>query len=155
FESFKHNTEKLNDLATYKTLVTRAAQSGYRIHNVVYRGYGAADSLQQMHNQAIEARTKLQLERATEEQAQDLENFKLESQMARAEKRRVEQTAETRHLVELAREKAEADLAIRERQQESQRQQRLADSRAQAESQQALHAEQQTFYAQLRELGVD
>lgn len=155
FESFKHNTEKLNDLATYKTLVARAAASGYRIHNVVYRGYGAADSLQQMHNQAIEARTKLQLERATEEQAQDLENFKLESQMSRAEKRRVEQTAEARHLVELAREKAEADLAIRERQQESQRQQKLSDSRAQADMERVLHEEQQTFYDRLRELGVD
>lgn len=155
FESFKHNTERLNDLATYKTLVGRAAQSGYRIHNVVYRGYGAADSLQQMHNQAIEARTKLQLERATEEQAQDLENFKLESQMSRAEKRRVEQTAEARHLVELAREKAEADLAIRERQQESQRQQKLSDSRAQADMERVLHEEQQTFYNRLRELGVD
>jgi hypothetical protein len=145
----------LNDLATYKTLVARSAQSGYRIHNVVYRGYGAADSLQQMHNQAIEARTKLQLERATEEQAQALENFKLESQMARAEKRRVEQTAETRHLVELAREKADADLQIRERQLESQRRQRLADSQAKAEAERVLHAEQQAFYGQLRDLSVD
>ena len=155
FESFKHNTDKLNDIATYKTLNARSGQSGYRIHNVVYRGYGAADSLQQMHNQAIEARTKLQLERATEEQAQALENFKLESQMSRADKRRVEQTAETRHLVELAREKADADLKIREQNQESQRRQRLADSQAKAESERILHAEQQAHYSQLKQLNVD
>lgn len=155
FESFKHNTDQLNDLATYKTLVTRSAQSGYRIHNVVYRGYGAADSLQQMHNQAIEARTRLQLERATEEQAQGLENFKLESQMARADKRRIEQAAETRHLVELAQEKATADLKIREQNQDSRRKQRLADSQSRVESERVLHAEQQAFYGELKGLGVD
>lgn len=155
FESFKHNTEKLNDLTTYSTLVARSAQSGYRIHNVVYRGYGAADSLQQMHNQAIEARTKLQLERATEEQAQGLENFKLESQMARADKRRIEQAAETRHLVELAQEKATADLKIREQNQDSRRKQRLADNQSRVESERVLHAEQQAFYGELKSLGVD
>jgi len=155
FESFKKNTDKLNILDTYKTLVARSAQSGYKIHNVVYRGYGAADSLQQMHNQAIEARTKLQLERATEEQAQLLENFKLESQMSRAEKRRVEQTAETRHLAELAQEKAAADIKIREQKLESQRGQHLADGQAKAVSERVLHAEQQAFYGELKNLGVD
>lgn len=155
FESFKRNTEKLNELSTYKMLVSRSAQSGYRIHNVVYRGYGAADSLQQMHDQAIEARTKLQLERATEEQAQGLEDFKLESQMARADKRRIEQMAETRHLVELAREKADADLKIRELSLDSQRKQRLADGQSKAESERVLHAELQAHYSQLKSLGVD
>lgn len=155
FESFKQNTDKLNDLATYKTLAARSVQSGYRIHNVVYRGYGAADSLQQMHNQAIEARTRLQLERATEEQAQALENFKLESQMARADKRRIEQSAETRHLVELAQEKATADLKIREQNVESRRRQRLADSQAGAESDRMRHAVQKAFYSELKNLGVD
>ena len=125
------------------------------MHNVVYRGYGAADSLQQMHNQAIEARTKLQLERATEEQAQGLENFKLESQMSRADKRRVEQTAETRHLVGLTKEKADAELTLREQQMESQRRQSLADSQVKAESERLMHLEQQDFFNQLKQLGVD
>ena len=97
FESFKQNTDKLNELVTYRQLAVRASQCGYRINKVVYRGYGAPERLQQMHDQAIEARTKLQLERATEQQAQDLESFKLESQMVRAGKRRHEQTAEVAH----------------------------------------------------------
>ena len=91
FESFKQNTDKLNELETYRQLTGRAAQCGYRINKVVYRGYGAPERLQQMHDQAIEARTRLQLERATEQQAQDLENYKLDSQLARAGKRRAEQ----------------------------------------------------------------
>ena len=110
FESFKHNTDKLNELETYRQLAVRASQCGYRINKVVYRGYGAPERLQQMHDQAIEARTKLQLERATEQQAQDLENFKLESQMLRAGKRRHEQTAEVAHQLELDQKKHEAEL---------------------------------------------
>ena len=46
FEEFKQATGKLNELSTYRTLLSRAEQIGYRISNVVYRGYGAADSLQ-------------------------------------------------------------------------------------------------------------
>jgi hypothetical protein len=76
FESFKRDTDKLNELETYRQLVGRAAQCGYRINKVVYRGYGAPDRLQQMHDQAIEARTRLQLDRATEQQAQDLGSFR-------------------------------------------------------------------------------
>ena len=55
FESFKQNTDKLNELETYRQLTGRAAQCGYRINKVVYRGYGAPERLQQMHDQAIEA----------------------------------------------------------------------------------------------------
>src|SRR5262249_23263662 len=113
FESFKHNTDNLNELATYKQLLSRAGQCGYRIKKVVYRGYGAADSLQQMHNQAIESRTKLQLERATEQQTQDLEDYKLNCQIARANNRRVEQAAEVAHDLELARRRHDAELSQR------------------------------------------
>src|SRR5205823_3192049 len=103
FESFKRNTNKLNELDAYQQLSGRASQCGYRINKVVYRGYGAPESLQQMHDQAIEARTKLQLDRATEQQAQDLENYNLDAQIARAGKRRTEQGAEVQHDLELAR----------------------------------------------------
>ena len=84
FESFKQNTEQLNNIATYKQLTSRADQIGYRINRVVYRGYGAKASLEQMHDQAIESRTRLQLEKATEQQAQELEDLKLERDLARA-----------------------------------------------------------------------
>src|SRR5207248_9368343 len=109
FRTFNRNTDKLNGLQTYRQLVGRAGQCGYRINKVVYRGYGAPDRLQQMHDQAIEARTRLQLERATEKQSQELESFKLESQMLRAGKRRHEQTAEVAHQLELDQKKQEAD----------------------------------------------
>src|SRR5262249_19334192 len=128
FESFKRNTDKLNELETYRQLVVRALQCGYRINKVVYRGYGAPERLQQMHDQSIEARTKLQLERATEQQAQDLENFKLESQMLRAGKRRHEQSAEVIHQLELDQKKQEAELRAGEAQSNFHRQQQRLDS---------------------------
>ena len=114
FDQFKRNTSQLNELEAYPQLAGRAAQCGYRINKVVYRGYGAADSLQQMHDQAIEARTRLQLQRATEQQAQDLENYKLDCQLARAGKRRVEQIGEVEHDLEMACKRQEAELRQRE-----------------------------------------
>ena len=133
-----------------------AAQCGYRINKVVYRGYGAPERLQQMHDQAIEARTKLQLERATEQQAQDLEDFKLDSQLLRAGKRRHEQTAEVEHELELARKRQEAEPArpggpagLRPRSRPARRRAARAASAAERDARQREHL------AALRDLGVD
>ncbi|MFN8576202.1 MAG: hypothetical protein U0354_05045 [Candidatus Sericytochromatia bacterium] len=56
---------------TYKQLVSRSQKIGYQINKVVYRGYTANNRLQEMHNNAIEARTRLKLETETETQAQN------------------------------------------------------------------------------------
>lgn len=110
FDTFKHNTFKLNDLSTYEQLTTRATQCGYKIDKVVYRGYGAPASLQQMHDQAIESRTKLKLQRATEEQAQQLEDFKLERQIGRQSQNRQESQAATSHELEMTQKRQAAEL---------------------------------------------
>jgi hypothetical protein len=155
FESFKRNTDKLNELETYRQLTVRASQCGYRINKVVYRGYGAPERLQQMHDQAIEARTKLQLERATEQQAQDLESFKLESQMLRAGKRRHEQTAEVAHQLELDQKKHEADLRAGEARHDFQRQQQRLESEFRLELRNREDAHKREHLAELHRLGVD
>jgi hypothetical protein len=155
FESFKRNTSLLNELETYRQLTARAVQCGYRINKVVYRGYGAPDALQQMHDQAIQARTRLQLDRATEQQAQELENFKLDAQLVRAVKRRTEQTSEVEHDLELARKRQEAELRQRG-EQEAARRERL---RLEAELQSTIHRtqdeQQREHLSALREFGVD
>jgi hypothetical protein len=155
FESFKANTDKLNEIETYRQLAVRASQCGYRINKVVYRGYGAPERLQLMHDQAIEARTKLQLERATEQQAQDLESFKLESQMLRAGKRRYEQTAEVAHQLELDQKKQEAGLRAREAQDHFLRQRQRLESEFQLELRARQDAHQREHLAELHRLGVD
>lgn len=154
-ESFKHNTDKLNELETYRQLAVRASQCGYRINKVVYRGYGAPERLQLMHDQAIEARTKLQLERATEQQAQDLESFKLESQMLRAAKRRHEQTAEVSHQLELDQRKQEVELRAKEAQHTFQRQQQRLESEFRLELRTRQDNHQREHLAELHRLGVD
>jgi hypothetical protein len=155
FESFKRTTGRLNELETYPQLTGRAAQCGYRINKVVYRGYGAPESLQQMHNQAIEARTRLQLDRATEQQAQDLENFKLDCQIARASKRRGEQASEVEHDLDLARRRQGAELRQREAQQASVREQRRQEAEQQLSLRQRQDAQQREHLGELRNLGVD
>jgi hypothetical protein len=155
FESFKRSTEHLNDLGTYRQLAGRAAQCGYRINKVVYRGYGTAEALQQMHDHAIEARTKLQLDRATEQQAQDLENYKLDSQLARAGKRRSEQAVEVEHDLALAQKKQEAELRQRQAQQAAAREQRRLEGEQQLEMRRRQDAQQREHLAVLREMGVD
>jgi hypothetical protein len=155
FESFKRHTDQLNELETYRQLTSRAGQCGYRINKVVYRGYGAPEALQQMHNQAIEARTRLQLERATNQQAQDLEDYKLDCQIARAVKRRTEQSAEVEHDLELARKRRESEL----RNQEAQRVMLREQERLEAEQQLAMHRrqdeQQREHLTALKALDVD
>jgi hypothetical protein len=155
FESFKRNTGKLNELETYRQLGGRAAQCGYRINKVVYRGYGAPERLQQMHDQAIEARTRLQLDRATEQQAQDLENFRLDSQLQRAGKRRHEQAAEVAHDLELGRTRHEADLRNREESLAFRRQQAERDAELRQRLRDQRDQNQRAHLEALRALGVD
>ncbi len=155
FEEFKQATGKLNELATYRTLLSRAEQIGYRVSNVVYRGYGAADSLQKMHDQAIEASTRLQLDRATEEQSQELEDYRLESQLKRATMRRHEQTSEIQHSLEMEAKKREADLLHAQRQVDFERARRDADDQQKQAAMRRHHQIQQEHLTSLRDLGVD
>jgi hypothetical protein len=146
--SFKLHTEQLNDLATYRQLTARAAQCGYRIGKVVYRGFDAPASLQQLLDQAIESRTRLQLERATQQQAQELEDFKLERQLVRADRQRSDGAAEQTHALALqkAREAAARGRERRGARAEAQRVQRrldhereLADQRTRTHDEEARH----------------
>jgi hypothetical protein len=155
FEAFKRNVTQLNELDTYRQLSSRAEQSGYRINKVVYRGYGAPDALQKMHDEAIEARTKLQLQRATEEQAQDLENYKLDCQITRAVKRREEQSAELAHDLEMVRRRHQADLEHREKLQASGREQGRLQAELQLAMREKQDAQARAHLAALRGMEVD
>lgn|GEM_PF-1832819 len=155
FESFKRNTEKLNDLATYKQLSSRAEQCGYYMDKVVYRGYGAPARLQKMHDEAIESRTRLGLERATEQQAQELEDFKLDRKLARDEKLRVEQRDTTEHELQMASQRRDAELLHQRKQREFAREQATQDAVSRREEAIAQQEAQRAHLEALRELGVD
>jgi hypothetical protein len=155
FEGFKKDTGKLNELETYKQLTARAAQNGYRVNKVVYRGYDAPARLQAMHDQAIEARTKLQLERATEEQSQSLEDYKLNAQMNRAARRRTEQSVEVDTEIELARKRQEAERQQKEADRTAAREQRRRDAEAEQEIRRQADERQRQHLSVLKDMGVD
>jgi hypothetical protein len=155
FDSFKKNTTKLNEISTYTQLAVRADQCGYRINKIVYRGYGVPESLQKMHDEAIESRTKLQLERATEKQAQDLEDFKLERHLVRSSQQRNEEQSKIQHEISANQQRNEASLVLDEQNKAFQRKQQQLD----VEQQQALDKERDTqalaHLDGLRALGVE
>jgi hypothetical protein len=155
FEAFKRSAGSLNDLATYSQLTGRAAQCGYRINKVVFRGYSAADALQQMHDQAIQARTRLQLDRATEQQAQELENYKLECQLKRAGIRRTEQAEEVAHDLALAQKREEAEIRRQETRQSALRELRRLEQARQLDARRQQDGQQREHLAALRDLSVD
>lgn len=153
--SFKLHTEQLGDLATYRQLTARAAQCGYRINKVVYRGFEAPASLQQLLDQAIESRTRLQLERATQQQAQELEDFKLERQLARADRQRSDGAAEQAHALTLQKARGAAELEAEAARGEAQRIRRRLDHERELADQRTHHDEESRHLAALRTLGVD
>ncbi len=155
FESFKHNTERLNDVTTYKQLHSRGEGIGYTINRVVYRGYGAKASLEQMHDQAIESRTRLLLEKATEQQAQELEDLKLERQIGRGQQQRTDRASEARAEIELSK---LHDVAARERdlvQRAFVREQAQLDAVQRDEIERARAIREREKLASLGEMGVD
>ncbi len=155
FESFKKHTDKLNDHATYLQLVARAGQCGYRINKVVYRGYGAPESLQRMHDEAIEQRTRLALDRATQQQAQDLEDFKLERDLGRGARHRTEQQASLAHDIDQTRRRQEASLRDEAARRDFSREQARRDAEQEATRTRARDDAQRLHLAGLQTLGVN
>lgn len=155
FEDFKQQTEQLNDISTYSQLLHRAEQCGYKINNVVYRGYGAPDSLQKMHDEAIAARTSLQLEKDTETQTQELEDYRLQCQLDRANRRREEQANEVEHDILLQEKRTEAELKGKLQKQTFAREQNQKDLEMKSEIQRLTDEQKRAHLSQLKSLGVE
>lgn len=134
FDQFKEKTERLGEIETYPQLATRAEIIGYRITKVVYRGYQASQTLQTMHDNAIEARTRLRLEAETEDQAQHLADLKQEREATREKQAQAMEEARTLHDNRLASLTTEAKL----RNQRTEKEQELALAKASAEQDMTL-----------------
>mmetsp|Transcript_8658 Transcript_8658/g.16185 ORF Transcript_8658/g.16185 Transcript_8658/m.16185 type:complete len:464 (-) Transcript_8658:119-1510(-) len=109
FEEFKGATDQLNELKIYQQLRSRASSIGFEVTKVVFRGYGAPQRLQKMHDDAIERRTKLALERETEQQEQSLLDMKLEREEQRLHKQWEIEKATEEHKRALQREQHQAE----------------------------------------------
>lgn len=155
FETFKERTENLNELDAYPQLARRADTIGYRVTKVVYRGYEASGTLQAMHDDAIEARTRLKLEAETERQAQDLADLKQDREAGREAARRTLETQALAHRIEMTATEGEA----------RRREERLAEEQTlgfkqragelELEQQRASDAQRLAFLGGAAELKVD
>eukprot|EP00406_Dinophysis_acuminata_P073216 CAMPEP_0179264020 /NCGR_PEP_ID=MMETSP0797-20121207/28176_1 /TAXON_ID=47934 /ORGANISM="Dinophysis acuminata, Strain DAEP01" /LENGTH=504 /DNA_ID=CAMNT_0020972191 /DNA_START=51 /DNA_END=1562 /DNA_ORIENTATION=- len=101
FEDFKASTDNLNNLKSYPQLTSRAEGIGFEITKVVFRGYGAPQRLQKMHDDAIERRTKLALDRENEEQEQKMQDMKTAREEERLRKRQKMEKETRLHELEL------------------------------------------------------
>jgi hypothetical protein len=155
FEEFKEATSRLNGLAQYENLIGRAERIGYRINKVVYRGYVASDTLQTMHDEAIEKRTALKLEAETERQAQELADLKLQREAERDSKRRELQHAQTEHAQSLLRLEHDAAREISELDHRQQLAHKREDQLADIEHIHAEYEERLRFLREIRGLEVD
>lgn len=166
FEQFKADLEMLNSLDAYPNLVSRAKLIGYNLSKVVFRGYSTSPKLQEMHDESIQKRTELVLEKETQEQEQDLKDFKLERDSARAERladfklRR----AQERQVIE--KERMEHQEAVQDVRARAMRQRDLLAHHQALEIEAANHAQKLSnqrdehacaaeHYATLKQLGVD
>lgn len=121
FEQFKEQAEQLNRLGLYSSLTSVVASRGLTVSKVVFRGFIAPQRLQKMHDESIERRTKLVLERESEIQEQRLADERLAKEDEREKVRRQMEVAKAEHLAALQR----ADFEARQRQMKEQAQQEL------------------------------
>jgi hypothetical protein len=155
FENFKDRTEELNDLNTYKMLVQRAGKVGYRISKVVYRGYYASDALQAMHDNAIEARTKLKLEAETELQAQELADLRLKKDAARSLAKREMEKDDAAHRNALERMQHDEKMRARREEQEGAISAKKMEDEAALARLKARNEEEAAFLKAIKALDVD
>lgn len=95
------NTNQLSAIASFPTVSTRMAEVGYKLLDVVYRGYSTSPQLQAMHDEAIAKRTKLRLQSDTAEveQAEQAMQLRCRQERSAQEQSLAEETA--RHKMEL------------------------------------------------------
>jgi hypothetical protein len=108
FEQFKETSEQLNKLGAYQSLLETVGSRGMAVSKVVFRGYMAPTRLQKMHDEAIEKRTRLVLERESEMQEQKLSDDRLAKENERDATRRSMAKAAAAHEAEMSRAKFEA-----------------------------------------------
>jgi regulator of protease activity HflC (stomatin/prohibitin superfamily) len=144
FEGFVLRSAELNELASFKVLRERASRIGYTVDKVVFRGYKASEQLQAMHDEAIKARTKLQLEARTAEQTEQLQDMLLEKRAARAVQERAMEKASREH-----------GLALATLEHAEQLKQAQADADARQAQAVAADAQRAAFLKELGNVGVD
>merc|ERR1719274_87183 len=114
YETFLQETAELSNVETFPILTSRMEQTGNVLKKVVYRGYGAATALQEMHDQAIARRTKLRLEADAAREEQEKRAMELRCRQERSVQEQELEGAAAKHKLEV--------LAMQQEQERKQRQ---------------------------------
>lgn len=131
FEQFKETAEQLNVPTLYQNLNDSVGSRGIRVSKVVFRGFMAPQRLQKMHDDAIERRTKLVLERESELQEQKLKDERLAKEEEREKTKRAMQLAQAEH--EAAMQRTEFVARQRELAEAAEQETALSSTRQEAE----------------------
>ncbi|KAH3744017.1 hypothetical protein Pelo_14577 [Pelomyxa schiedti] len=143
YEAFLEKTDMLNNLECYHQLTSRASLIGFRITKVAYKGHRSGN-LQQIQNEALQARTQLRIEAETEVQSQQMADMKLAKENERQKQKQALQKSDYEHNTLLSRIQHEETLAQQAREQE------LNLSRLKADNEEKL-----SYVEKLAALGVD
>ena len=144
YEELLQKTALLSESDTYPQLMSRSKSIGYLVSKVVYRGYHASDKLQQMHDDAIQARTQLRLESETESAAQELADLQLQREFERSKRKQAMQEEETQHRNAISRKAHEEKLF-----------QKAKEAESELKREQAHNEERLRYLQQLKQLDVD
>merc|ERR1719359_2236467 len=92
----------------YQNLTSTVESRGITVSKVVFRGFIAPARLQKMHDDAIERRTRLVLERESELQEQKLTDERLAKEEEREKTKRAMESSKAEHRARLQRNEFEA-----------------------------------------------
>ncbi len=151
FDELKSTSNELNKLEHFPQMAETMEKRGYKISNITFRGYLTNNKLQKMHDDAIEARTALVLERDTEKERQDIMDFKL----AKTKQRNIEENlikhAQVKNKIDIENMELNADL-------NKQHARLIADLEKQ-DSELGIvrnqNLEKINYYNKLKEIGID
>ncbi len=128
---------------------------GYEISKIVFRGYEASQTLQQMHDEAIELRTRLTLTAESEEQQQDLEDLRQRKMHQRSIKDREEEERAKEHRLKIEEMAHQAQLLIdRLNAEQTQSLQQVTTARD-VEREETQRQQREAHLKVLKEMGVD
>lgn len=155
YTDFIQSTAEFNSLETYSGLLKMAESIGFKIPNVVYRGYQASDKIQVMHDAAIQSRTKLNNEAEVAEQTEKLEDMKLAKRLDRSMREMQMQLAAKEHELKMSSLEHKEDILKKELEHKELMRQREAEFAVSEAATKRRNEEQVRFLTELNSLSVD
>lgn len=114
FETFKKDTNILNDFEYFPNLVKCADNIGFTIKQIVFRGIEASKELEEMCTESLNKRTAMLIEEETRSQKEKMKNFELENTIKRNEQSRADELSAIKDDIEKNKLKSESNLQIKQ-----------------------------------------